>query len=64
MAAEKNFFDDKNNFARDDFYHRKPYIDHFGSFSIERFEALSKQNTSNHKYPFAQLSSEQLLVFP
>ena len=41
MAAEKNFFDDKNNFARDDFYHRKPYIDHFGSFSIKRFEALS-----------------------
>ena len=40
MAAEKNFFDDKNNFARDDFYHRKPYIDHFGSFLIERFEAL------------------------
>ena len=46
MAAEKNFFDDKNNFARDDFYHRKPYIDHFGSFSIERFEALSGDMTT------------------
>jgi len=42
MPAEKKIFDDKNNFARDDFYHRKPYIDHFGSFSIEQFEALNK----------------------
>ena len=49
MAAEKKFFDDKNNFARDDFYHRKPYIDHFGSFSIERFEALKCAVDLNQK---------------
>ena len=46
----KKFFDDKNNFARDDFYHRKPYIDHFGSFSIKRFEALKTMRSVLESY--------------
>ena len=51
MAAEKKKFDDEKNFARDDFYHRKPYIDHFGSFSIEQFEALREYHLPRYQLP-------------
>ena len=46
MAAEKKNFDDEKNFARDDFYHRKPNIDHFGSFLIERTENLKRAHVT------------------